>query len=223
MRSPFSLIYLLIFLFLVGFLLAFVQIGILTVAFDKLGLSPHSAILLLLLSLFGSAINLPLFSVSAHRPATLENLPPQLQGLLRQAMKEFRGKTIIAVNLGGCIIPVAFCLYLLGQHALPLLQVVPAIGLVSLVCYFFSRPVPGLGIGMPIFVAPIAAAVVALLINQEHSAPLAYISGTLGVLIGADIMRLSTIRSMGVPMASIGGAGTFDGIFLTGIIAVLLA
>ncbi len=223
MKSPFSLFYLLIFLFLVGFLLAFVQIGILTVAFDKLGLSPHSAILLLLLSLFGSAINLPLFSVTAQRPTTLENLPPQLQGLLRQAMKEFRGKTIIAVNLGGCVIPVAFTLYLLGQHPLPLLQVIPAIALVSMVCYFFSRPVPGLGIGMPIFVAPITAAVVALLINQAHSAPLAYISGTLGVLIGADIMRLSTIRSMGVPMASIGGAGTFDGIFLTGIIAALLA
>jgi len=138
-------------------------------------------------------------------------------------MKEFRGKTIIAVNLGGCVIPVAFTLYLLGQHPLPLLQVIPAIALVSMVCYFFSRPVPGLGIGMPIFVAPITAAVVALLINQAHSAPLAYISGTLGVLIGADIMRLSTIRSMGVPMASIGGAGTFDGIFLTGIIAALLA
>jgi len=223
MKSPFSLFYLLIFLFLVGFLLAFVQIGILTVAFDKLGLSPHSAILLLLLSLFGSAINLPLFSVTAQRPTTLEELPPQLQGLLRQAMKEFRGRTTIAVNLGGCVIPVAFTLYLLGQHPLPLLQVIAAIVLVSMVCYFFSRPVPGLGIGMPIFVAPVTAAVVALLINQEHSAPLAYISGTLGVLIGADIMRLGTIRAMGVPVASIGGAGTFDGIFLTGIIAALLA
>jgi uncharacterized membrane protein len=28
---------------------------------------------------------------------------------------------------------------------------------------------------------------------------------------------------MGAPVASIGGAGTFDGIFLTGILAVLIA
>jgi len=28
---------------------------------------------------------------------------------------------------------------------------------------------------------------------------------------------------MGAPVASIGGAGTFDGIFMTGIVAVLLA
>ena len=45
----------------------------------------------------------------------------------------------------------------------------------------------------------------------------------LGVLIGADLMRMKDIRRIGTPIASIGGAGTFDGIFLTGIIAVLLA
>ena len=53
-------------------------------------------------------------------------------------------------------------------------------------------------------------------------AALAYIAGTLGVLIGADIFRLKDIRKMGTPVASIGGAGTFDGIFITGIVAVLL-
>ena len=57
---------------------------------------------------------------------------------------------------------------------------------------------------------------------QEAAPPLAYISGTLGVLIGADLMRLRDVRKLATPFASIGGAGTFDGIFLTGIIAVLL-
>ncbi len=220
---PFSPLYFLLFIFLLGFLLAFVQIGILTIAFDKLGLSAHSAMLLLFSSLFGSAINLPLFSVKAERPPEMPPLPPQLQGLLRQAMRKFTGRTVIAVNVGGCLIPLSFSLYLLQQHPLPLGQVFLAILLVSAVCYFFSRPIPGMGIGMPVFVAPITAAVVALTINGEHSAPLAYISGTLGVLIGADILRLGDIRKMGVPLAAIGGAGTFDGIFLTGIIAVLLA
>jgi uncharacterized membrane protein len=45
----------------------------------------------------------------------------------------------------------------------------------------------------------------------------------MGVLIGADILRLKDIREMGPPYAAIGGAGTFDGVFLTGIVAVLLA
>jgi uncharacterized membrane protein len=52
-------------------------------------------------------------------------------------------------------------------------------------------------------------------------APLAYVSGSLGVLIGADLFNLEKIRGLGAPVASIGGAGTFDGVFLTGIIAVL--
>jgi uncharacterized membrane protein len=43
------------------------------------------------------------------------------------------------------------------------------------------------------------------------------------VLLGADLARLGEIRRMGAPVASIGGAGTFDGIFLTGLVAVLLA
>ncbi len=220
---PFSPFYFLLFILLVGFLLAFVQVGLLTVAFDKLGLSAHSAMLLLFASLFGSIINLPLFRVKAERPPDLSEMPERLQGLLRHTLREFTGHTIIAVNVGGCLIPLSFSLYLLRHHPLPLDQVVVAITLVSAVCYFFSRPIPGMGIGMPIFVAPLTAAVVALAINSEHSAPLAYVSGTLGVLIGADILRLKNIRQMGVPVASIGGAGTFDGIFLTGIIAVLLA
>jgi uncharacterized membrane protein len=45
----------------------------------------------------------------------------------------------------------------------------------------------------------------------------------LGTLIGADILNLPKVQGLAVPVASIGGAGTFDGIFLTGIIAVLLA
>ena len=75
---------------------------------------------------------------------------------------------------------------------------------------------------MPVLIAPLTAALIAVAINIEHSAPLAYISGTLGVLIGADLLRLKDVRQLGAPVASIGGAGTFDGIFMTGIVAALL-
>jgi uncharacterized membrane protein len=61
-----------------------------------------------------------------------------------------------------------------------------------------------------------------MFMQTDYTAPLAYIAGTLGILIGADLLRLPTVRSMATPVASIGGAGTFDGIFLTGIFAVLL-
>jgi uncharacterized membrane protein len=83
--------------------------------------------------------------------------------------------------------------------------------------------VPGVGIAVPVFVPPVATALVALLLARENAAALAYVSGSLGTLIGADLLNLDAVRGLGAPVASIGGAGTFDGIFLTGIMAVLLA
>jgi uncharacterized membrane protein len=222
MRSPFSLPQLLIFVLALGLLLALLQIKVITIAFDKLGLSQSSAFLLLIASLVGSAISLPLFMVKAEAPAE-DTVYPPMKGLLRQQLQQFHGQTLITINVGGGLIPIAFSLYLLNLHHLPAFQTLAAITLVALVCYVISRPIPGLGIGMPIFVAPIAAAIVSIMLHPELSAPLAYISGTLGVLIGADLLRLPDIRRMGTPRASIGGAGTFDGIFLTGIVAVLLA
>jgi uncharacterized membrane protein len=94
---------------------------------------------------------------------------------------------------------------------------------VAAVCYWLARPIPGLGIALPVFVPATATVIVALLVSRQHVAQLAYVAGSLGTLIGADLLNLDKIRSLGAPVASIGGAGTFDGIFLTGVLAVLLA
>lgn len=221
MQQRFSPFQLMLFLFILAFLLAFVQLGILTIAFNKLGVSPGGAYMLLFCSLFGSLINLPLFTVRALGPT--QQVPTNMWRLLRMNHLVFEGKTTIAVNVGGCLIPLVFSLYLLANTEIGIIHVILGVSLVSVVCYLASRPIQGLGIGMPIFIAPFCAALVALLIDPEHSAPLAYIAGTLGVIIGADLFRLKDIRNMGTPIASIGGAGTFDGIFITGIVAVLLA
>ncbi|GEM20586.1 DUF1614 domain-containing protein [Nitrosococcus oceani] len=73
------------------------------------------------------------------------------------------------------------------------------------------------------FYRPLMRRACAQAITPERRAPLAYIAGTLEVLLGADILRLKDIRRIGTPITSIGGAGTFDGIFITSIIAALLA
>jgi len=203
-------------------LVTFIQIGVVTIAFDKLGLSRESALLLVFTLLIGSMINLPLFSMKADGPAAGE-LPPPLRQLFGLRRMPFTGRTVVAVNVGGCITPVAFSIYLLAHNPLDPLQVLVAVALVSVVSYAFSRLIPGLGIGIPVFVAPLSAALAAVTLNPEQSAPLAYICGTLGVLIGADILRIKDVKKLGAPMASIGGGGTFDGIFITGIVAVLLA
>jgi uncharacterized membrane protein len=222
MRSPISPLQLALFLGILGGLLVMLQLQLFSIAFERLGLSQESAFLLLISSLLGSMINLPLFSVRSELPNT-DQLPPPLRRLLRIPQRPFSGRTLIALNVGGCLIPVYFSIYLLTYHSLPIGDAILATAVISAVSYMASRPMPGMGVVMPIFIAPVSAALAALIINPEQSAPLAYIGGTLGVLIGADFLRLGDIKRMGAPVASIGGAGTFDGIFITGIVAVLLA
>src|SRR5262245_7595461 len=94
---------------------------------------------------------------------------------------------------------------------------------VAIACYLIAQPVPGIGIALPIFAPALMTGIVAVLLSREHAAQLAYIGGSLGTLIGADLLNLGSISGLGAPVMSIGGAGTFDGIFLTGILAVLLA
>lgn len=222
MRSPFAPRPLLLFLGLLGVLLIFVQLQIIRFAFERLGLSANAAFLLLLCSLLGSAFNVPLYKVRAQSPP--EDGPMlRWRGLLGLPPIRFTGYTTIAINLGGCVIPAGFSLYLLMRTPGLLPDASLATALVAGLSYAVSRPVSGLGVTMPMLAAPAAAAIISILLNAEHSAPLAYICGTLGVLIGADILRLKSIGKMGAPVASIGGAGTFDGIFLSGIVAVLLA
>lgn len=207
--------------FLSILLIIILQLGIFSIVLAKLGLSPNSASLLLGCTLIGSLINLRLFTINSN----FESLPENFQTFhsLFNPPHILKGKTVIALNVGGALIPISFSLYLITLHPLNFLHIILAILFVAVISYSFSRPIKGLGIGIPVFIAPVTAALSALILDPEHSAPLAYICGTLGVLIGADLFRLKDIRYMGVPAAAIGGAGTFDGIFFTGIIAVLLA
>lgn len=220
MRLPFSPIHLFIILVFALWIMFSIQMELITLTFAKLGLSPQSALTLMLVSLAGSLINLPLFSLHGCQN------PPQTEeehkGFLRPPELPFDGTTLVAVNVGGCLVPLFFSMHLLQQSKLSPFTVLIAVCIVAAVSYKLSRPIPGIGIGMPILVAPLTAAIVSIAIGEEHRATLAYISGSLGVLIGADIFRFKNIREMGTPLASIGGAGTFDGIFMSGLVAVLL-
>jgi uncharacterized membrane protein len=219
---PFSPLRLLLFFLALTFLIIFVQIGLITIAFDKLGLSAESAYLLLLCTLAGSLINLPLFSLKADSEAPPRMLPELMQWSFFKVTPA-TDKILVVANVGGAVVPVAFSLYLIAHNPLNPLQVAAAVAGVAIIARAISRPMLGIGIGMPTLIAPIAAALIATVIDPEQRAPLAYIGGTLGVLIGADLLRLNDIRKLGSPFAAIGGAGTFDGVYVTGLLAVLLA
>jgi len=160
----------LLYLFLLSlFLVIFIQLGILGIVLEKLGLSPNSAALLLGSTLFGSMINLPLFKITSDENESINNLKgPRL---LFTSMQPFTGTTIIAVNVGGALIPIFFSLYLIFFHQLNPLQFIPAIMVVSYISYIFSRPIQGLGVGIPVFIAPVTAALVALIIAPAQSPP----------------------------------------------------
>ena len=130
--------------------------------------------------------------------------------------------TILAVNVGGAIIPVLLSIYLLFKNEFWVRGFI-ATAIIAAIMNWLATPVPGVGIAVPMFIPPVVTAIVAVLMASHHAAALAYVSGSLGTLIGADLMNLGAVQRLGAPVASIGGAGTFDGIFLTGIVAVLLA
>ncbi len=98
-----------------------------------------------------------------------------------------------------------------------------ATAIVSLVVYRFSKLVPGVGIAVPTLIPGILAALIASQLERRRAPAIAFAAGTLGCLIGADLMNLPKIGAMQAPVVSIGGAGTFDGVFVSGLIAVLLA
>lgn len=213
---------LIVFFLISLFLVAILQIHIFEIAFVKLGLTPEAALFLLLGTLLGSGINLPVYSLHTKEAGHLV-ISPDRKPIweIFQPVKE--GKIVIAVNVGGCLIPVGLCLYFISLQIIDPIKIMVGISAITALSYKFSRLIPGMGVGMPIFLAPFTSALLALVLDPEHAAHLAYISGVFGVLIGADILRLKNIAALGRPVAAIGGAGTFDGIFMTGIIAALLA
>lgn len=217
LSAPFFGILVLIFVLTVAWL----EISALQYAFTRLGISSRTAIFLLFASLLGSYVNIPIAELPGQQ--VLSGQEVDFFGMRYHVpiIAEYPG-TIVAVNVGGAVIPMILSLYLLIKYDLWIRGLV-ATACVTAIVHYLAYPVAGVGIAVPVFVPPIATAIVCLLISPREAAPLAYISGSLGTLIGADLLNLGKVQGLGAPVASIGGAGTFDGIFITGIVAVLLA
>jgi uncharacterized membrane protein len=207
---------------LLGLVIAILQIGILGYAYEKMGISRFAAYAILFFSLVGASINIPLAEVAPEPVvATQEVVDNWGIRYLVPVYKQFP-RTVIAINVGGALIPTALSIYLIVRHQI---YAVAALGTtaVTIVVHALAEPIPQMGISVPVFIPPLLSALVAMLLSRDHAAPLAYISGCLGTLIGADLLNLHELGHLGASVASIGGAGTFDGVFLTGILAVLLA
>ncbi len=219
---PFLAFFLFVFLFILLVAFALVQFGLFSWAFSRLGIPPEYLFSLLFMCIVGSMINIPVRRIRIQgQPEDFEVI--SFFGMrFRPPRRQQKNEMVLAVNVGGAVIPSCLSLYLL-THAENPFRILLALLAVVYVTYKVARPIPGVGVATPMFIPPIAAALAAMIFNYSCAAPTAYIAGTLGTLIGADILHLGKIKEMRAPVASIGGAGTFDGIFLTGILAVLLA
>lgn len=202
-------------------LLMLVQLGAIRYAYMRLGVSSGAALLLLFGSLVGSYFNIPVADLPVQRVLSGQEIDFYGMRYVVPVVVHWPG-TVIAVNVGGAVIPTLMSIYLALRYDLWIKGAL-ATAVVAAVMHWLATPVPGIGIAVPIFAPAVTTAIVAWLLAHERVAPLAYMAGSLGTLIGADLLNLDKISGLGAPIASIGGAGTFDGVFLTGIVAVLLA
>jgi uncharacterized membrane protein len=138
---------------------------------------------------------------------------------------------LVGVNVGGALIPLALSVYLILKNKLRVAFVVVGIVLVAVITYLVTYPDPTQGIvaEFPYWLIPVlGASLLSVVFSRgmvKKAAPFAYTIGTLGVLIGADVLHLFGLLSFPVHASTnavIGGASVFDMVFITGVLAVFL-
>jgi len=213
-----------------GFFLALVMAGLLvgvlafdalSYAYQRIGISVGWMAIIMAGALLGSLINIPVARLRAEVREV--STPVTVFGVTYRVPVTVRiGRTTIAVNVGGAIVPSAVAIYLICHDSLRLSTLYATVIVIAVV-FAVARPVPGVGIVTPSLVPPLAAALTAFWLGGHAVAAVAYVAGTFGTLVGADLLNMPRVRSLQAPVVSVGGAGTFDGVFLTGLAAVLLA
>jgi uncharacterized membrane protein len=202
--------------------IAVLQIGVIGYAYEKMGISRVVAYGILFASLIGGSINIPIADLPGGQAVEMREVVDNW-GMRYSVpvVRQWPG-TVLAINVGGALIPTALSFYFIFKNRIYFSSLL-GVAAVAAVVHALAEPIQGMGISVPVFIPPIISAGVAMLLEREHAAPLAYVSGCLGTLVGADLLNLDELAHLGASIASIGGAGTFDGVFLTGILAVLLA
>jgi uncharacterized membrane protein len=219
----------LFFALLLFMVVGFLFLDLARTAFTKIGFTWGQALFVLTASLLGSSINIPITDMQCSVPMIRERYVRAFGVPYRiPVVENVSCDTLLAINVGGAVIPSLISIVLVLRFPASLSYALAGIAFVAILTNRIAKPVPGLGIVTPALLPPLSAALAAILMVYVWGAPheliflIAYVGGTLGTLLGADILNLGKIRDLGAPVASIGGAGTFDGVFLSGLIAVLL-
>ncbi len=185
------------------------------------GISELEAMILFALIVIGSFINIPVYEKEGKE--ILKSV--SFFGIIYYLRE--RKKIIVALNVGGAILPSILAIKVLTD--VPFFPWIFSFLITSFAIYFYAKPIPRVGIVVPMFVPPIISILSSYIAISSFNLPISFLpkiafsSGVLGSLLGADILHLKDIERVGSGVVSIGGAGTFDGIFLTGILAVIFS
>ncbi len=138
-------------------------------AYESLGVSHHAAMWLLFASLLGSFFNIPIAELPPEQ--VMSNQVVDFFGMRYEvpAVSNWQG-TIIAVNVGGAVIPTLVSIYLLIKNQLWVKGLV-ATTIVAVILHWTATPMPGLGIAVPVFLPVLATAIVAMLMSRQYAAP----------------------------------------------------
>ena len=146
-------------------LLILIQLRILRYAYMRLGIGPGMALLLLFGSLIGSYFNIPIAVLPAQQVMSDQTVNFFGMEYAVPVVVNWPG-TVIAVNVGGAVIPTVMSIYLLATHQLWTKGLI-ATAIVALIIHWLANPVPGLGIAVPVFMPAVIAAIVAVLLSRH--------------------------------------------------------
>jgi len=228
--GPLSVIALILLIGLIILVIPLLFLGFVGAAFTRLGFSWIAALAVVLLMLFGSFVNIPLYTI--RRDMIRGDAGAfSFQGDVSPWATPPVWDTVISLNLGGAVIPVLVSIYLLYRSAglLGTAIISPlcmGIVIVAIIAYLATRLVPGYGIKAPLFIPGLAALLCGLLLTGSTglvAGVTAFVAGTVGTLLGAGIAWLPRIKELEVPQVSIGGSGMFGAIFLACILSTLIA
>ncbi len=164
-----------ILVFLVIGLVILIQLRILRYAYMRLGVSPGAALMLLFGSLIGSYFNIPVTVLPGQTVESGQIVDYFGMQYVVPYVVSSPG-TVIAVNVGGAVIPTLMSTYLVLRYQLWLKAAI-ATAVIAVIIHMMATPVHGLGIAVPVFAPVVATAILAFILSREYAAPLGLYRG----------------------------------------------
>lgn len=133
----------------------------------------------------------------------------------------------LAANLAGCLLPVAISLKVLAERRLPAMETLVLVALGIVTAFLASHVEPGRGVLLQYRIPALAVGIVAAALfhrSPERAGAVAFAAGAVGVLVGADVLRLRELAELGgAGRVILGGAGLLDGIILVALLSAVVA